>query len=155
MQTWTDAGQWLRSGLATLRTRDDWSRGKLVVCPGARATALVETNAEGEVQRCSRWPGRGGCAMECRGQHASVAERSLLERVVEEWYAERPCARCGHRFDGLHWDDRAPALRTSDGRVVRWRDLDPEDTVGVLASHDPLCVACAARLLDGSAGEKP
>lgn len=142
-----DGGEpWLRSGLAALRTRPGWTRGRLVVCPDARASAIVERGPGGAIVRCSRWPGRAACSEACIHQHPDPNDRSLLEHVVEEWYGDHACAGCGRAFLHADWDERAPALLDAAGTVVRWGSLDPDDLVGVLQNHEPLCSGCAARL---------
>jgi hypothetical protein len=62
--------------------------------------------------------------------------------MLERWYDGRTCVYCRKAFGPIHWHDHKPALRSSDGRLLEWRDIPAETLPEVLLTHEAVCWNC-------------
>ena len=130
-------------------------RGKrLVTCPETQRPAAVEVDAAHaalsastglehlELQRCSRWPERGGCGQECLQQIELAPEGCLVRTIVTQWYAGKACALCGQMIQAVDWMGHKPALLDRDRKTVYWDAIPAEKLPDVFATHAPVCWDC-------------
>jgi hypothetical protein len=64
--------------------------------------------------------------------------------VLDRWYASHPCVACQRAIAQVpkHGRPGPGLLDPANGRVVCWEDLDSDDIVDVLATHQALCASC-------------
>ena len=127
---------------------------RVVVCPENRKVVAVEVDAahaalsapqghpELRLEDCTRWPEKAGCGQECLSQIESSPEGCRVRTILGDWYRGRECAFCRKTFGEIHWHDRKPALMAADGSFVEWASFRPEQIMGILPVHKPVCRDC-------------
>ena len=143
---------------AALVVVDGWIRRRgtrVITCPETGETEGVEIaafrGAVGDVVRpvpnlrlqdCSRWPEKADCDQACIHQIEHALDGCRLQALLERWYEEKACAWCQKKFAEVHWHDHKPALRSPDGMLLEWSDIDPSDVYRVLDTHEAVCWNC-------------
>jgi len=137
------AGAWLR-----------YRGTRVVVCPENRKVVAVEVDAahaalsapqgrpELRLEDCTRWPEKAGCGQECLSQIESSPEGCRVRTILGDWYQGKSCALCGKPFGEIHWHDHKPALVDANGSFVEWGAFRPEQIMGILPIHKPVCWDC-------------
>jgi len=126
---------------------------RVVHCPSARRTATIELSArraalllaplsETVVRRCSLWPRRQHCGQWCADELEYSSTECRLERILASWYQGKRCGDCGQTIPPVRPGQMTPSLRSPDGRLVEWPQVDPEHVFEILATHRPVCVSC-------------
>ena len=127
---------------------------RVVVCPENRKVVAVAVDAahaalsapqghpELRLEDCTRWPEKAGCGQDCLSQIESSPEGCRVRSILADWYRDKSCAFCQRPFGEIHWHDRKPALMASDGKFVEWAAFRPEQIMGILPVHKPVCWDC-------------
>jgi hypothetical protein len=108
----------------------------------AAATAPFGGGAELRLKDCTRWPERKACGQECLTQIEEAPEQCLIRTWLERWYAGTACALCGTPIGEIRWADHRPAFLGPGRKPLAWSDVSPENLLGVLATHEPICWNC-------------
>ena len=130
-------------------------RGKMIVpCPETGENAAVEVDAKHaaistalrvrdlRLQQCSRWPERQDCGQEGLAQIELSPENCLIRKSLCDWYEGRSCVYCKKPFERINWHDHKPALRSPEGNLLEWSDLQSEQLPRFLEDHLPVCWNC-------------
>ena len=135
---------------AYVRYRDS----RMITCPGNGEAAIVEVDAvhaaltsalgrpDIRLQNCWRWPIEGNCGQECLLQLDVAPEKCLVQGVLRRWYNYKACVFCGSRFHQIYLTDHQPALQSSDGKLVEWKEVPIKDLPTVMATYKPVCWDC-------------
>ncbi len=142
---------------AAIRGADAYfkSRGeRLVTCPENRQRVLVEVDAvhaaasalrgarQFRLAECTRWPEKRDCGQECLSQIERAPTECLVRNILAGWYAGKECVFCRKSFDALQWHDHRPALLVGEGRILAWKELEPERIPELLAEAQAVCWNC-------------
>jgi len=143
---------------AVLVLADGWLRRsgtRVITCPDTGETEGVEIDAfRGAVadvfrpvphlrlKDCSRWPEKQDCDQACIHQIEQAPDGCRLQTLLERWYEGKTCFWCEKTFAFIHWHDHRPALRSPEGKLVEWSDVEPEDVYSTLDTHAPVCFNC-------------
>lgn len=133
---------------------------RIVTCPETRKDVYVKIDPTAaalptaigwppdyRVSDCSRWPDRRYCGQRCVVQIAKDPDATLMRALESNWYAGKRCTRCNAPLDSVDWEKSTPALLSPTHVAVRWKDVDPENLLEVLSTHQPICAGCAKMLL--------
>src|SRR4029079_7109787 len=91
---------------------------------------------------CSRWPIKEQCGQECLMDLDVAPDRCLVSGVLMRWYRDKNCVYCRKAFPELQWVDHRPALRTPDGKLLAWDEVNLDKLRDVLETHSPVCCDC-------------
>ena len=69
-------------------------------------------------------------------------ESCLVSGVLMRWYPDKNCVYCRKAFPELQWVDHRPALRTPDGKLLAWDEVNLDKLRDVLETHSPVCWDC-------------
>ena len=106
-----------------------------------RATLAVNSPAL-HLSSCTHWPERANCGQDCLRQIESSPDGCLVREILTRWYAGKACLLCGKEFGQIDWMEHKPCLLQSDGVTVDWNQIHPEDLLGILKTHSPVCWNC-------------
>jgi hypothetical protein len=107
----------------------------------ARASAIASAPIL-ELTRCSRWSeGRARCSVPCLTQ-LPVARTTTA--IVHEFFAGRPCVRCGRPIDAARMKKAPPAFAGRNGVSFAWTDAPCDALPYLLETHQPVCASCHA-----------
>jgi hypothetical protein len=138
---------------------------RIVTCPETRGRVAIEVDAPHaalsaasgrprlRLESCTRWPERRACGQQCLAEVEAAPEACLLLNILGDWYRGRKCVFCGHVFGSLGRFDHRPGLVAPKGTLHDWSSFRPEQIIGVLASHEPVCWDC--RVAEGFRREHP
>lgn len=137
-----------------IRSSSKYRATQAVTCPENKSPAVVEVDAlhasltsivgipDIRLQDCSRWPIKEECGQECLIDLDIAPENCLVNGVLMHWYRDRKCVYCKHAFAELQWIDHRPALRSADGKLVTWQEVNLGELKNVLETYSPVCWNC-------------
>lgn len=142
-------------GIRWLVTAYSRYRGtKIVTCPETGRPAVVEVDAlhasltstvgppDIRLEKCSRWPIKEQCGQQCLTDLDVAPDQCLVSGVLMRWYSDKNCVYCKKTFPELHWLDHRPALRSPDGKLLSWNEVNLDKLRNVLETHAPVCWDC-------------
>lgn len=127
---------------------------RIVTCPETSNPATVEvdalytslTSAVGfpdiRLEHCSRWPLREQCGQECLMELDVAPENCLVNGVLMHWYRGKSCVFCKQAFQELHVIDHRPAVRSPEGKLLAWNEVNLNELKSVLEKYAPVCWNC-------------
>jgi hypothetical protein len=137
-----------------VRSSSRYRGPRIVTCPETKKPAIVEVDSlhasltstlglpDIRLKDCSRWPIKEQCGQECLMELDVAPEKCLVSGVLMRWYSDKNCVYCRKAFPELHWVDHRPALRNTDGKLVRWNEVNLNELPEVLETHSPVCWDC-------------
>jgi hypothetical protein len=127
---------------------------RITTCPETGRPAIVEVDAlhaaltsrvglpEIRLQNCSRWPMKKECGQDCLANLDVAPDECLVSGVLMRWYGRKKCVYCASPFAEIHWIDHKPALRSPEGKLVVWSDIQLTGLRHVMETHLPVCWNC-------------
>ena len=116
-------------------------RDRIVTCPDNHKPVGVRVTHRFVVSTCTRWPEKAGCDQACVPQVEASPEGTLVTSIVRRWYAEHDCAYCGKAIGDIS-GAVLPGLRTADGTLVEWKDVDIDELAQTLEQAIAVCATC-------------
>lgn len=123
---------------------------RVVTCPENHEKAEVQLDARhaalghsDRLSACSRWPERQGCGQECLAEVGQAGDACLIRNILARWYEGKSCACCGAAFGEIDWATRKPGLALPGAEALDWSQVHADRLDEVLATHRPVCFACA------------
>jgi hypothetical protein len=126
---------------------------RVVHCPATGTTEVVRLTAgapsmtlglgpKPQVDHCSLWPARQGCAQQCLAEIGASPEHCAFQLVLAHWYEGKRCAFCRRAIPRVQWGELKPSLLSPDGRIVTWSEVAPATLDVVVRTHAPVCAHC-------------
>ena len=137
-----------------VRSSSRYRGPRIVTCPETKRPTIVEVDSlhasltstvglpDIRLKDCSRWPIKKDCGQECLMDLDVAPENCLVSGVLMRWYRDKKCVYCEKAFPELHWVDHRPALLNTDGKLVRWDEVNLNQMPEVLETHSPVCWDC-------------
>ena len=137
-----------------VRSFSSYRGPRIVNCPETNKPAIVEVDSlhatltstvglpDIRLKNCSRWPIKEQCGQECLIDLDVAPERCLVSGVLMRWYRDKNCVYCRKVFSELHWVDHRPALRSPDGKLAGWNEVNLNKLRNVLETYSPVCWNC-------------
>ncbi len=127
---------------------------RITTCPETGMPTIVEVDAthavltstvglpEIRLTNCSRWPIKKECGQECLANLDVAPDACLVSGVLMRWYRDKKCVYCSNSFQTIKWTDHKPALRTPEGKLVLWSDVELCRLEDVMKTNLPVCWNC-------------
>ncbi|HEY6121378.1 MAG TPA: hypothetical protein VIV66_15575 [Pyrinomonadaceae bacterium] len=127
---------------------------RIVTCPETGKPTMVEVDAlhasltstvglpEIRLENCWRWPLKEQCGQECLVDLDVAPDQCLVSGVLMRWYNGKKCVYCGNPFAEVHWIDHKPAMRSPEGELVSWPQVNLTNLWQVLDTYQPVCWNC-------------
>ena len=137
-----------------VRSASRYRGTRIVTCPETKEPAIVEVDAlhasltstvglpDIRHEECSRWPLKEQCGQECLMDLDVAPERCLVSGVLMQWYRDKNCVYCRKPFPELQWVDHRPAVRSPDGKLLGWDEVNVDRLPNVLETYSPVCWDC-------------
>jgi hypothetical protein len=141
-------------GYRLIRSSSKYRGSRIVTCPETEEPAVVEVDslhasfteivgpADIRLENCSRWPMKQDCGQECLMNLHVAPEQCMVSGVLMHWYHDKECVYCKNAFTELHWIDHRPALRSPEGKLLAWDQVQMAELPQVLETHLPVCWNC-------------
>ena len=137
-----------------IRAFSRYSGTRIVTCPETGKPTMVEVDAlrasltstvglpEIRLENCWRWPLKEQCGQECLVDLDVAPDQCLVSGVLMRWYNGKKCVYCGNPFAEVHWIDHKPAMRSPEGELVSWPQVNLTNLWQVLDTYQPVCWNC-------------